>query len=70
MKKKYIAPAISCVEMEDDLMDVFGPSKYIRAVNKQQDSQEEQESANSDETDNTLVYVPSYNGWGDGEDIE
>lgn len=65
MKKIYSAPAVNCVEMEDDLMDVWAVSGGIRGINKKEDVALEEEVENDDETSG--IFTPGYMGWDEGD---
>lgn len=67
MKKEYIVPEVEIVELEDDLMDVFGMSGRIAGIDKQQDNPLEHEVENEGGGDG-FGYIPPYQGWGDGPD--
>lgn len=69
MKKTYIVPATICVEMEDDLMDVFAVSHQVKGIDKLQDPQLTETVENLN-TEYTSFYTPSYQGWGDATDLE
>lgn len=71
MKSKYVSPEISVVEMENDLMDVFGQSNGLAAVNYTLDDPTEEYVENNPETTTPpSFYTPAYQGWGDGSEIE
>lgn len=69
MKKKYTTPEISCVEIEDDLMNVFAASNGISGVDNTIDDPYN-EFVENQNPDQGGIFTPPFVGEGDGTDIE